>query len=331
MQPSVHPAVAYLNCLFEPEDLLCISLLSTTKKFANGQPLVENKFIPMAKVITPAGIKRLTALNRTNHIYVSMCTFQAGSTKRIKSNIERVAHVFVDADDDGPKVLAAIRASVDAGEVPPPNIVVESSPNKFQAIWNIADFDVPLQEAMNRTLQQRFGTDAQTVDATRVLRAAGFANLKEKYGPVKPIAKIIEHNRRFLPYSPEDFHIALTVQPDRTVHVAAASEEVQQMINLVEAALDAAQISHGSVEAWTDAWKIALVECPFADAHENGNRGDAIVAIQASAKPMFKCLHRHCAERNWVKDFRPFLELRAGKKLRFKIKAAKKAARKVSQ
>lgn len=325
MQPNEHAAVVYLKTLFSEDDgLLCISLLSSTKKFANGQPLVKNIFLPLEKVIAPAGIERLTALNRTNHIFVSMYSFKEGTTKRIKSQIERVAHCFVDADDDGPKVLASIRAAVAAGTVPQPHLIVESSENKFQAIWNIADFDVPLQEALNKTLCKTFGTDAQVVDATRVLRIAGFANIKSRYPDPKPIAKIIERHFSFLPYGIEDFKIALTVQPDRTVHVAAANEEVQGMIELLEAALMAAGVVHRNLEPWADAFKFVLETCPWGEFHANGLKGDAMCGVMPSGRPFFKCLHKTCAEREWVKDFRPHLEKQAQKKLRFKVTAAKK-------
>jgi len=125
----MHPAVEYFRALFDADDVLCITLISATETFKSGMPLTVNRFVPMSKVIAPAGIKRLEKLNPTNHVYVSMCSFKPGSSKRVKENIERVAHVFVEADERGEEVLAAIPASVAANEIPAPTVIVESSPS----------------------------------------------------------------------------------------------------------------------------------------------------------------------------------------------------------
>ena len=262
-----------------------------------------------------------------------MAAFQPGATKRIKPNIANVDRCFIEADENGPEVLAAVRASVAAKEIPPPTVIVESSPGKYQFIWATEGFTIATQVAMNRTLQQKFQTDAASTDCARVLRLPGFRNLKEKYGPVKPVARIVEYNKHFLRYGPEDFNIPLTVQPDTRVHVAADNEEVQQMIELVKGALDAARVVHQNVQPWADAYKFVLDVCPWGESHANGLKGDAMCGVQPSGKPFFRCLHKTCAERDWVKDFRPYLQAQAGRKLKFKLKhsapstqvAAKKA------
>jgi hypothetical protein len=320
----MHPAVEYLNALFESGDLLCLSLISAKRTFKNGLPFTENKFVPFERLVADAGIKRLTKLNAENHVYISMAAFQPGATKRIKPNIANVDRCFIEADENGSEVLAMVRASVAAKEIPPPTIVVESSPAKYQFIWATEGFTIATQVSMNRTLQQKFQTDAASTDCARVLRLPGFRNLKEKYGPVKPVASIVEHNKHFLRYGPEDFNIPLTVQPDTRVHIQAADTEVQEAVEKLLAGLEAAQVSHSGVQPWNDgALKIVLSECPWADSHSNGQRGDAMCGVQPSAKYFFTCLHQHCRARNWVKDFRPYLEQRAGKKLKFKVKATK--------
>jgi hypothetical protein len=319
----MHPATEYFQALFDADDVLCITLLSATKTFKNGMPLTVNKFVLMSKVIAPAGIKHLTKLNATDHVYVSMATFNAGTSKRTKENIQRVAHVFVECDERGDEVLVAIRASVKAKEIPPPNVIVESSPNKYQAIWNVEGFTIEQCVALNKTLQQKFGTDPASVDVARVLRVAGFANIKAKYPDPKPIARIIERNPSFLAHELSDFNIPLVVQPATMIHAKADDAEVQQAIDLLLAALQAAQVPHGHVEPWSGAFKILPQECPWADAHTNGMRGDAMVGVQPSGKFFFRCLHGHCIDKDW-KAFREFLEQRAGRRLKFKVKTLKK-------
>lgn len=320
----MHPAVDYLNALFEEDDVLCITLISATETFKSGMQLALNRFVPLGKVIAPAGIKRLTKLNATNHIYVSMATFKSGSKQRVKDNIARVAHVFVEADERGEEVLAAIRASATANEIPPPTVIVESSPGKYQAIWNVEAFTIEQCVALNKTLQQKFGTDPASVDVARVLRVAGFANIKAKYPDPKPIAKIIEHNKSFLaPYVLADFNVPLTV-PVAAQHAKAGDGAVQAAIELLLAALDAAQVPHGNVEPWSGAFKILPSECPWSANHSNGQLSDCMVGVQPSGKFFFRCLHSHCVDKDW-RAYRAYLEQRAGKKLRFKVKAAKKS------
>jgi RepB DNA-primase from phage plasmid len=317
----MHPAVEYFRALFDAEDTLCVTLISATKTFKNGMPLTVNRFVPFAKVVAEAGIKGLTKLNATNHIYVSMCSFKPDATKRVKDQIARVAHVFVEADERGEEVLAAIRASVVAKEIPAPTALVESSPNKYQAIWNVDGFTIEQCVALNKTLQQKFRTDPASVDVARVLRVAGFANIKAKYPDPKPIARIIERNPSFLPLELSDFNVPLVVQPSTEVHAKADDADVQAAIDLLLAALDASEVPHGNVEQWSGAWKLVLAECPWADNHTNGMRGDAMAGVQPSAKYFFKCLHGHCADKTW-KEFRAYLEQRAGRRLKFKTKSA---------
>lgn len=320
----MHPAVDYFRALFEEGDTLCLTFIHTQKTFANGTPLTSNKFVPFNKVVSDAGIKSLKKHNETEHVYVSMTTFRASSTKRVKENIERVAHVFVEADERGEEVLAAIRASVAANEIPAPTVIVESSPNKYQAIWNVDGFTIEQCVALNKTLQQKFGTDPASVDVARVLRVAGFKNIKAKYPDPKPIARIIEHNKSFLaPYVLADFNVPLTV-PVAAQHAKAEDGEVQAAIELLLAALDTAQIPHGNVEPWSGAYKIVLTECAWASNHTNGMRGDSMVGVQASGKFFHRCLHGHCIDKDW-KAYRAYLEQRAGRKLRFKVKAANKS------
>ena len=308
---KTHLAVTYLETLFKTDDLLCLTFIHGTKTYGHGGAVTENKFVPMRAIVTDGGIARLAKRNETEHIYVSMAPFKEGSANRTKANISEVRHVFMDADINGDAVLAAVRASVEAGEIPPPTVIVQSSPGKFQFVWNVEGFDIPLQEAMNRTLQKKFGTDAQAVDAARVLRIPGFRNIKAKYHD-KPVAQIIEMNPSFSPYQFSEFNIPLAVEPDRAVHGPASSEAVQDSIDYLEAAMDAASVGY-TRKPWDGsggATKFMLAVCPWCDSHESGGDGDAIAIVMPSAKYAFKCLHDHCSDKKWD-DFRAHLEEQA--------------------
>jgi len=53
--------------------------------------------------------------------------------------VEQVRSVFIDADDDGAKSLELIREAVNAGTIPAPTTVLQSSPNKFHIAWRVDD------------------------------------------------------------------------------------------------------------------------------------------------------------------------------------------------
>ena len=321
MNSTTHPAVQYLTALFQPDDIVCLTFIHGTKTYADGGAVTENIFIPLSKVVTDAGIKRLTKRNAREHVFVSMAPFKPGSKNRTKANIAQVRHLFMDADERGEEVLAAVKAAVRANQIPEPTVIVRSSPGKYQFVWNVEGFDIALQEAMNRTLQQKFGTDVQAVDAARVLRIPGFKNIKPKYDP-HPTAEIVEHNPSIYTFSPDDFDISLAVEPDRAEYPVASDETVRQNIDFLEAAMDAADVGHSRVKVWEGsggAYKFDLSECPWRENHSDGRASDAIAIVQPSGAYAFKCLHAHCADKGWT-EFRAYLEERAGRLLPFVAK-----------
>jgi DNA primase RepB-like protein len=325
---ATHPAVTYLTALFEKADRICLTFISASKTYANGGAVTENVFLPMSKVISAAGIAKLTKRNETEHIFVSMAPFKTGSANRTKTNIAEVRHVFVDADENGPQVLADIRATVTAGEIPPPTIVVQSSPNKFQVIWNIYGLTVAEGEALNENLMLRFKTDAASTDAARVLRIPGFRNIKSKY-PDRPLARIVEQNDSFI-ILPSDFLIQKSVLPTEGVQSVPDSDAVRKSMDLLEDAMEAAGIAYSHGRVWEGSgggWKFPLEECPWNAAHTDGRQSDAIAIVQPGGALSFACLHNHCKSKGW-NDFRAHLEVRAGKKLKFGTKPHKSKSRK---
>ncbi len=318
-EPSLHPAIEYLTALFDKDATVCLTFIHSTKTYpGTNDPVVKNVFCPLSEVITDAGIRQLTARNKFEHVYVSMAPFKPGSKNRTRPNIAEARHVFIEVDEHGDETLAAVRVSVAAGEIPAPTYILQSSPHKFQFIWNVSDFDIPTQVALNKTLQQKFNTDPQSVDPARVLRIPGFRNIKKKYGDSKPMVQIVEHNESPVPITLADFAIPLAVQPDRTVYPPASDAAVQQSIEFLEAAMDAASVSceRKPWDGSNGAWKFLLALCPWRGDHTSGGESDAMAIVQPSGAYGFKCLHAHCADKKWD-QFREYLENRAGHKLAF--------------
>ncbi|HYY72646.1 MAG TPA: DNA-primase RepB domain-containing protein [Candidatus Bathyarchaeia archaeon] len=94
---------------------------------------------------------------------------------RTKDNINDIRHVYLDLDRNAHKSLQDIRTSID---VPAPNFVLDTSPNKHQVVWKVADVSQDQAEALLHSLANQFDGDLAATDTTRVLRLPGFANRK---------------------------------------------------------------------------------------------------------------------------------------------------------
>jgi DNA primase RepB-like protein len=316
MQPkaTVHPAVEYLELLFDQKDLLCLAFIHSTKKFAAGNAVTENVFVPMSKVVSKAGIARLKKRNEDGwNVFCSMQPFKVGSTTRTKANVSEIKHCFIDCDERGDEVLADLRAAVASGEVPAPSVVVQSSPHKFQAVWQIyGGLTVAEVEALNSNIMLRFGTDAACTDAARILRVPGFRNLK--YAD-KPLATIIESYNHFM-LTVDDFHITQQVLPESKEYNPPSSAAVEESAELLEDGMEAAGVLYGRPRAWDGGLIFPLERCAWAESHTNGAPSDAVVIVQPSGAFTHKCLHSHCQDKLW-KDYRKHLEKLAGRRLNF--------------
>jgi len=121
----------------------------------------------------------LRYLNGQKHdLYLSMNTLKRGSRGRTKEDVDRIRHVFLDFDENGDRRLQALLARTD---LPVPNYVVSTSPDKWQVIWKVEGFQKAAAEELERGLVQSTGADPRVIDVARVLRLPGFYN--HKYSP----------------------------------------------------------------------------------------------------------------------------------------------------
>jgi hypothetical protein len=108
-------------------------------------------------------------------IYVGMNALKPTAFTRTKDDILAIRHLYVDLDHQGPASLAMIETSA---LVPPPNYVLHTSPDKFQAIWRVDDMELRQAEALLHAMAREFDADIAATDAARVLRVPGFLNKK---------------------------------------------------------------------------------------------------------------------------------------------------------
>ena len=118
-------------------------------------------------------------LDEQNHggadIFLGMNPIKNHCHSRTKENIREIRHVYLDLDEDASASLHAIRTT---GDIPTPNFVLDTSPDKNQVIWRVDGLDQEQAESLLRSLATAFRGDPAATDISRVLRVPGFANRK---------------------------------------------------------------------------------------------------------------------------------------------------------
>jgi hypothetical protein len=108
-------------------------------------------------------------------VFLGMNPLRHNSCSRTKECVLEIRHVYLDLDEDGPASLRAIRMT---GDVPVPNFVLDTSPEKNQVVWRVDGFDQAQAESLLRSLATQFRGDPAATDISRVLRIPGFRNWK---------------------------------------------------------------------------------------------------------------------------------------------------------
>ena len=168
--PKSLSAPEYVLALFEPTDN--VAVLARNRR--TGQTVQR-----ITTAETVASPEFQSSLRRENFagadIFVGMNPIKDGAYSRTKDNIREIRHLYLDLDSNGDQALEAIRNSV---EVPAPNFVLDTSPDKHQVVWRVSGFSQDEAESLLHSLANQFGGDPAATDATRVLRLPGFANKK---------------------------------------------------------------------------------------------------------------------------------------------------------
>jgi hypothetical protein len=108
-------------------------------------------------------------------VYVSMNALARSATGRTKADIETIRHIYLDFDEDG---TAAVEKLLARDDLPKPNYVLNTSTDRWQAMWKVQDFSKDHAENLQRGLVREMGADPAATDCARVLRVPGFYNHK---------------------------------------------------------------------------------------------------------------------------------------------------------
>jgi hypothetical protein len=167
---SPDSAPDYVRDNFQPTDRLAIVLLNKR---------TDSVIQRLAGVEQIAGEDFQSWLRHQNaqryDIYASMNALSPGATGRTKADVAAIRHLYLDFDENGTEAVDTLLKRAD---LPKPNYVVNSSPDKWQVVWKVDGFGKDQAEALQRQLVREFGADPAATDCARVLRLPGFYNHK---------------------------------------------------------------------------------------------------------------------------------------------------------
>src|SRR6201998_1738447 len=172
IMPKKAPPTAseYVSDNFKPSDRIAGLVLNrnlgeTTQRITTAQKAASPEFQAWLRYKNANGAD----------IYVGMNPLQHHASTRTKDDIEQISHVYLDVDHGG---TASLEALENSDLVPPPNYVLNTSPEKYQVVWKVEGMTTAEAEALNQAMVREFGGDPAATDSTRVLRLPGFANKK---------------------------------------------------------------------------------------------------------------------------------------------------------
>jgi hypothetical protein len=168
--PRMLSASEYVLALHSPEDRVAVLVRNRTRK----QTL--QRILAAEVIASPVFLYWLIEQNDAGaDIFLGMNPIKENSHNRTKENIREIRHVYLDLDEDASASLQTIRTS---GDVPTPNLVLDTSPEKHQVVWRVEGLDQDQAESVLRSLATQFRGDIAATDISRVLRLPGFANRK---------------------------------------------------------------------------------------------------------------------------------------------------------
>ena len=169
-------ASAYIRANFRPEDRLAVVLIQQT---GEEQGKVKQRFWSAETAAWPKTQAWLRYQNKLGwDVYASANPLKPGARGRHKEDVLEARWLYLDVDRDGDATLKRIDDDAEAGRIPQPTAVVNTSPGRYQVLWRIRGTGTARAEDMLRRLAHHYGTDRAATDCARVLRLPGFQSCK---------------------------------------------------------------------------------------------------------------------------------------------------------
>jgi hypothetical protein len=193
--PLLEPAapLRLLRAGYAPEDWVAVFLKAYTTN-ETCQRVLSIKQIASCRFLAWLRSRNAAGWN----IYVSVNAVSANGRSRARERIAAVRHVFLEADQDGPQVLAKL---ADRSDLPPPSYVLHSSRNRVHVFWRVAGFDIARVEALQKQLAHDLNTDTAATSCSQTTRLPGYFNHKRQ----PPELVTMDYGRVSRVYGPEDF------------------------------------------------------------------------------------------------------------------------------
>ena len=169
-------ASAYIRANFRPEDRLAVVLIQRT---GEQKGTVKQRVWSAETAAWPKTQAWLRYQNKQGwDVYASANPLKPGTHGRHKEDVLEARWLYLDIDRAGDATLKRIDDDAEAGRVPQPTAVVNTSPGRYQVLWRIRGTETDRAEDMLRRLAHHYGTDRAATDCARVLRLPGFRSCK---------------------------------------------------------------------------------------------------------------------------------------------------------
>ena len=168
--PKSLSASEYVLALFEPADEVAILTRNrrtgrTVQRIATAETIAGPQFQSWLRSENAAGAD----------IFIGMNPIKNGANGRTKENIREIRHLYLDLDTGGQNALDAIRNSP---EVPAPNFVLDTSPDKHQVVWRVKGLEPRKLSPCCERWPVNSAAIRQQPTRPAFLRLPGFANRK---------------------------------------------------------------------------------------------------------------------------------------------------------
>ena len=164
-------ATRYVQANFAPSDRLAVVLIN------KQTPAVIQRITTAQKI---AGSDFQAWLQHRNaqrfEIYLSMNALHDGAHSRTKADVAAIRHIYLDFDHNGDEAVRTLFFK--RPDLPTPSFAVNTSPGRWQVIWQVEGFGKEGAETLQRALARETGADPAATDCARVLRLPGFFNHK---------------------------------------------------------------------------------------------------------------------------------------------------------
>jgi hypothetical protein len=161
-----------LRAGYAPDDWVAVFL----KSYATGETC--QRVASITQVSRPEFLGWLRSRNANGwNVYVSVNAVSRQERSRARQSVAAVRHVFLEADEDGPQVLARIAGRTD---LPPPSYLLNSSRHRVHVFWRVAGFDIARVEALQKQLARELKTDFAATSCSQLTRLPGLFNQKRQ-------------------------------------------------------------------------------------------------------------------------------------------------------